>query len=185
MVTQREVPPRQPRGKPGPSDSVRGIVPKLITLARGAVYTHTAVVPAGGTLTIWSSVEYKRVSVEVATEPAAPLSFTQTSACLLVLGGVYLLCGDVVVLCQARCFVCAAMSLCCLPTTTDGEAFESGGKLEAGTVLSAVVGPVARATTVTLSLSNTGMFLKSKVAAFAMEYTPAAGGAAESRFEGK
>lgn len=73
----------------------------------------------------------------------------------------------------------------CAPPPADGEAFESGGKIEAGSVLTAVVGPVASATTVTLSLSNAGLHLTSKVAAFAVEYTPAAGGAAEYKAEGK
>ena len=58
-------------------DEARGIIAKLVTIARGAVHTRTVTLPAAGeTLTVWSGVENKRVAVDVKVEPAGAAAVT-------------------------------------------------------------------------------------------------------------
>jgi len=54
-------------------------------------------------------------------------------------------------------------------TLPSGAAFENGSKLDNGVVLTSVIGPAAAPCTVTVTWSNAGLHLSSKVVAFAME----------------
>ena len=60
----------------------RGIIAKLVSIARGTVHTRTVNLSAGESLVVWSSVEYKRVAVTVDVAPAAAgsIAFTKSGA---------------------------------------------------------------------------------------------------------